>query len=97
MASIYPNQEWTVPPLGELYRTDREEWDDSSTYLHEKTLSSALQVMEKAFPVLVRKAIKLVADSEASYWQHHDPVFFKICSSDELDCTLNRIESEAGC
>jgi hypothetical protein len=97
MASIYPNQEWTVPPLGELYRTDREEWDDSSTYLHEKTLSSALQVMEKAFPVLVRKAIKLVADSEASYWQHHDPVFFKICSSDELDCTLNRIESEACC
>ena len=63
---------------------------------HDLKSKSGLR-LEKAFPVLVRKAIKLVADSEASYWQHHDPVFFKICSSDELDCTLNRIESEACC
>ena len=95
MASVYLNQEWTVAPLGELYRKDREEWDDGSTYLHEKTLSSALEVMQRALPALVRKAIELVTYSEASYWQHQDPVFFKICSSGELDGTLNRLEHEA--
>ena len=95
MASVYLEQEWTVEPLDKLYARDREEWKDRYCYLHEKTLDYALQKIEKLFPALVRKAIDLVTDVQASYWQKKDPIFFDLCRGDELDWTLKRIENEA--
>ncbi len=95
MASLYLEQEWTVEPLDKLYARDHEEWKDDC-YLHEKTLDRALQEIEKHFPALVRKAIDLVADIQASYWFEKDPFFFNLCFSGELDWKLKRIENEAG-
>ena len=96
MASLYLEKEWTVEPLDKLYTRDHEEWKDDDCYLHEKTLDCALQEIEKLFPALVRKAIALVADIQASYWLLKDPIFFNLCCSGELDWILKRIENEAG-
>lgn len=96
MASLYLEQEWSVEPLAKLYKSDRAEWKDDDCYLHEKTLDRVLQEIEKHFPALVRKAIDLVADIQASYWLLKDPIFFNLCCSGELDWILKRIENEAG-
>jgi hypothetical protein len=84
MTSLYLNNEWTVPLLDELYRRDQKEWKDDYVYLHEKTLDYALQKIEKLFPALVRRALALVSEKQASYWQDKDPVFFDLCSDGEL-------------
>ena len=94
MASLYLEQEWNVEPLSELYARDREEWKDRYCYLHEKTLDYALQKIEKLFPALVRRAMDLITDVQASYWQQKDPIFFDLCYG-ELAWTLKRIENEA--
>ena len=95
MASLYLDNEWLVEPLSELYENDRKEWKDDYTHLHEKTLDYALQKIEKLFPALVHKAIALVGEEQASYWQAQDSVFFDLCSNGELSWTLKRLEEEA--
>ncbi len=96
MASLYLNHKWPMEPLPELYKMDRDEWNNDYTYLHEKTLDYVLQRIEGLFPVLVRKALVLVSETQASYWRDKDPVFFSLCSSGELEWTLKQIEAEAG-
>jgi hypothetical protein len=96
MASLYLENEWTIEPLSELYKKDWDQWKDPSTYLHEKTLDYGLQKIEALFPTLVRKALKLVSEAQASYWLRKDPIFFSLCSSGELIWTLKRLKDEAG-
>ena len=96
LAAIYLDQEWTVESLEDLYKRDYEEWKDNFTYLHEKTLDSALQGIEKLFPALVRQAIELVTDIQSSYWQHNDPMFFNLCGSGELKWILKGLDNEVG-
>jgi hypothetical protein len=96
MASLYLENDWAVEPLSELYKRDREEWKDDFTYLHEKTLDYALQKIGKVFPALLRKALALVNEKQASYWQDRDRVFFNLCTDGELTWTLDRLENELG-
>jgi hypothetical protein len=96
MASLYLEHEWTVESLSDLYAKDRDEWKDENYYLHERTLDYALQKIEMLFPALVRKALALVSETQASYWRDKDPVFFSLCSSGELIWTLKQLENEAG-
>lgn len=94
ISAIYLENEWGVESLSELYKRDREEWKDRDVYLHEKTLDYALQKIEKVFPRLARKALKLVTDSQSTYWSHKDPVFYNLCYSGEFELSLKRIEEE---
>ena len=94
MASIYLNRDWNVPTLDELDKIDYEEWKDSSTDLHERTLSIALHKIEQLFPDLVRNAIDVVKNTQAHYWHQKDQVFFRICASGELDERLKILENE---
>ena len=96
MASLYLEDEWTVESLAELYRKDRTEWKDDTDYLHERTLDYALQKIDKFFPSLVRKALALVGEVQASYWFDKDPILFSLCSSGELEWSLKRFEEESG-
>jgi hypothetical protein len=96
IASHYLEHQWTVVSLSDLYAKDRDEWKEEDIYLHEKTLDYALQKIEMLFPALVRKALALVSETQASYWRNKDPVFFRLCSSGELTWTLRQLENKAG-
>ena len=96
MASIYLDRDWPVDSLSELYRKDYKEWKDDYTLLHERTLDGTLQVLEKLFPDLARKAIELVTVIQSSYWEDKDPIFFRLCGTGELEWILKRIEHEVG-
>ena len=93
MAALYFDKEWKLDSLHELYKKDRAEWKDDTVLLHEQSLDYALQEIEKIFPSLANKAVKLVTETQAAYWQHKDPVFFSLCSG--LEWTLKRLEQEA--
>jgi len=95
MAALYLRHEWPVESLSDLYAKDRNEWNDKSVYLHEETLDYALQKIASLLPALVREALVVVSETEASYWAYKDPVFFSLCSSGELTWTLKRLEQEA--
>lgn len=97
MASLCLGKKWELESLNDLYKKDRDEWKDDYVYLHEQTLDYALQNIEKVFPDLVRNALRLVSEKQASYWRAKSPVFFNLCSSGELDWLLRRVEGESGC
>lgn len=96
MASLYLMQKWPLEGLTELYRMDRREWKGDWVLLHEKTLDYALQKLEVPFPKLLRKALKLVSETEAGYWQAKDPVFHRLCSNGELTMRLKHLEETIG-
>ena len=81
MAALYLDREWPMETLPELYRKDRETWQDDFVWLHEQTLDYALRKLETIFPVLVGKAIDLIARDQSVYWRWKDPVLHSICSS----------------
>lgn len=95
-AAVYLEKEWNIESLKDLYIKDRDEWKDPYVYLHERTLGYALEKIEKLFPRLVRKALRLVTRSQSTYWLHNDPVFYNLCSSGEIEWSLKRIEEELG-
>lgn len=95
-AAIYLEKEWKVESLSALYTRDRENWKDDFAYLHEETLDYALQKIEKIFPRLIRKALKLVTDTQFSYWVNHDPVFFNLCNRGDLLSRISQFEKRAG-
>lgn len=94
-ASRYLGQVWDVPTLEDLYSADQEEWRDHDVQLHEKTLASALQVIQAHFPTLVRKTIDLVTVQQASYWRIANRPFFDLCSDDHLEWTLKDFEHDS--
>ncbi len=96
MASLYLDKDWKIESLGELYDRDREQWKDASVYLHEGILDYLLRKLEVVFPQLARKALKLVSDTQAAYWRNRDPVFYRLCSSGELEWSIKYLEQQIG-
>jgi hypothetical protein len=94
MAVLYFDREWPVESLGALYKKDRQDFGDKFVYLHDGTLDYALRQIKDLFPAIVRKALKLVTETPASYWLHKDPVFFNLCNDGELTWALERPERE---
>jgi len=92
MASLYLDREWKVDSLKSLYLRDQKEWDDPYVLLHERTLDCVLRQLEAVFPKLVRKALKLISETQAAYWKSRDPIFFRLCSSGELEWSIKNIE-----
>lgn len=86
---------WTLESLADAYRRDRARWKSDYCYLHEETLDSLLQELQKLFPSLVRKAIELITRTQSQYWFAQDPVLFTICASGEIDQLLLRFEQQA--
>lgn len=52
--------------------------------------------IEKLLPALVWKALKLVTETQRSYWRRKNPIFFSLCGNGELVWTLKRIEHDSG-
>jgi hypothetical protein len=96
MASLYFDHEWSAETLDQLYEKDRSEFASDLVELHEQTLDYALQKLEKLFPVLVRKAIALIAKKERHYWNDRDPTLVRLCGSGELEGIIQNSEREAG-
>lgn len=92
MASLYLCNEWKIKSLGDLYVQDQEQWKDDFVYLHEGTLDNVLQSLESIFPILVRKAVKLISDTQGSYWRSRDLVFYSLCSNGDLEWSLKALE-----
>ena len=92
--STYLNYHSQVEPLAEVYRRDRERWQDPYTHLHEETLASVLKQIGEGFPALVRRAVELVASSQKSYWEQRDPVLYTVCTSSEMKWVLKKIEND---
>lgn len=78
--------------MRELYSMDRKEWKDDYVWPHEKTLDYALQKLHVIFPHVVRQALTLVTETQASYWRARDPVFFSLCQSGENLWPLQKLE-----
>jgi hypothetical protein len=95
-ASLYLEHEWTIEPLLELYKRDREEWKSEYAFLHEKTMDYILRKLQIIFPRLVRKALKLVSETQANYWRHKDFVFYHLCSSGIVEQSINLFEQKCG-
>jgi hypothetical protein len=95
-ASRYLENDWPVEPLRELYRRDREQWSDDFALLHEATLDHVLRKLQIIFPTLVRKALKLVSETQAHYWKEKDPVFYSLCRSGDVETSLVRFEQQCG-
>ncbi|MCC0809464.1 DUF4365 domain-containing protein [Methylobacterium sp. W2] len=91
-ASIYLNQEFKIDSLADLYKMDDAEWKDQYVWLHEKKLDHSLRQLERVFPKLVRQALTLVTERQASYWRARDPVFATLCQSDEILWPLRKME-----
>lgn len=53
-----------------------------------------MQKLEVLFPVLVRKALKLISETQAGYWKAADRVFFPLCSNGEMNMRLKQFEDE---
>lgn len=94
MAASYLHIDWEIESLGELYRRDREQFQDRYVRLHEHTLSYALGKIEAIFPRIIREAIELIAGAESDYWRAHQPLLHEMCSSNELEWTVRRIEED---
>jgi len=54
MAAEYLGTEWTVDGLAELYKRDRQQFQDEYCILHEATLDRALVQIEAIFSALLR-------------------------------------------
>lgn len=96
MASLYLDREWKIDSLKSLYLRDREEWNDPYILLHERTLDCVLRQLEAIFPQLVRKALKLISETQASYWKSRDAMFFRLCSNGELEWSIKHLEQKIG-
>src|SRR5262249_4813998 len=81
MTSLYLNEKWELESLGELYKKDKTEWKNENVWLHEGTLDYALTKIDKLFPSLVGKLIKLVTETQHDYWLRKDPAFLHLCSN----------------
>jgi len=92
--SLYLDKEWKIESLEELYDRDQEHWKNSQVYLHEGTLDYVLRKLEAALPHCTKKALKLVSDTQAAYWQSCDPVFYTLCSNGELEWPISLLEQE---
>lgn len=96
MASLYLEWEWPLESLEGLYAKDRAEWKDEFVYLHEKTLDYVLQKIQELFPSLVRKALTLVTETQATYWLDTDPIFFSLCNNyTAVTWALERLEQHS--
>ncbi len=95
-ASLLLEDGWQIEPLQEFYRRDLAQWKDEYCLLHEATLDELLKKLQQIFPTLVRKALKLVSQTEAAYWLQRDPVFFKLCVNGELEARLVQVEQQYG-
>ncbi len=91
LASLYLSIEWPIESLDNLYEMDEKNWKDSFDNLHEHTLDYALQKIEKVFPKIIKRALKIVCEIELDYWLHRDIVFFNLCSNFNFDCVLNKL------
>lgn len=92
MASWYLNKEWKVESLRDLYLRDKEQWKDDWCFLHESTLDYVLRTLEELLPLLARKALTLVTETQASYWRSRDPVFYRLCISGEIESSIKQLE-----
>jgi hypothetical protein len=77
--------------LESLYRRDKNQWKEDYIYLHESTLDYICQKLQKLFPALVRRALKMV-DDQMGYWLTTHPIFYSLCTSGEIDYALKAIE-----
>jgi hypothetical protein len=75
---------------------DSENEADAEIVLHEVTLDRVLRQLQAIFPRLVRKALKLVSETQANYWMQEDPVFFSLCCSGDVETSLRRFEQQCG-
>ncbi|WP_169543598.1 DUF4365 domain-containing protein [Sneathiella aquimaris] len=94
MASLCLGENWPLESLENLYKKDKKQWKAPYIDLHEMTLDTALQEIEKLFPTLVEKAIRLVTATQSAYWFRKDPIFHRLCSSGDLDFTLRQIRAD---
>lgn len=92
--SIFLDPKSKVKPLSALYKKDRAEWKDDYVLLHEQTLDAALQELELDLPKVVRAALKLVTETQASYWRARDPVFVSLCWNAGIDWRLKELEKK---
>jgi hypothetical protein len=90
--SLFLHPGWELESLDTLYRLDREKWKDDCVWLHEETLVYARQKLEPIFSRVVRQALTLVTETQASYWHARDPVFFSLCQSGEIHSLLRELE-----
>jgi hypothetical protein len=81
--------------LESLYRKDRKNWKEDYVYLHEDTLDYIGRKLQKIFPTLVRRALKLIED-QSGYWLHTNPIFYSLCTSGETEHALDAIERRFG-
>lgn len=96
MASLYLEKAWEIEPLKDFYIKDRDQWKDDFVLLHEGTLDYVLRKLESTFVRLVRRAVTLVAKEQGDYWRWRDPVFYRLCSSGELEWTIKHVEHQLG-
>lgn len=96
MAAVVLGLEWPIESLANAYKRDRVRWKDEYCYLHEETLDGLLRELQQIFPELIRKAIKLITDTQRTYWLKRDPVLFMICASGVVEQLLQRWEQQAG-
>jgi hypothetical protein len=57
IAAVYLNVDWKVDSLSDLYKRDREQFQDDWVWLHEQTLNSAPVQIGASFPDLLRAAV----------------------------------------
>lgn len=94
MAAAYLGVEWTVDSLSDLYKRDREQFQDEWAWLHELTLDRALVQIEANFPALLRAAVDLIENVEGAYWRSHHPVLHALCGGNALGWLIRRMEDD---
>ncbi len=96
MAAVYLNVDWKVDSLSDLYKRDREQFQDDWVWLHEQTLDNALVQIEASFPALLRAAVDLIENVEGAYWRSHHPVLHALCGGNALGWLIKRMEDNLG-
>jgi Domain of unknown function (DUF4365) len=81
MASIYLDNRW-----------DRQQWKSDFALLHEQTLDYILSKLEPVFLNLIQRVRALVTKVQADYWRSRDPILFRLCSSEDIQWSIKRIE-----
>ncbi|TAU52533.1 DUF4365 domain-containing protein [Rhizobium leguminosarum] len=94
MAAAYLGVEWNVDSLRDLYKRDREQFQDEWVWLHELTLDRALAQIEASFPTLLRAAVDLIENVEGTYWRWHHPVLHALCGGNALGWLIKRMEDD---
>lgn len=94
MAAAYLGVDWKVDSLSDLYKRDREQFQDEWVWLHEQTLDRALVQIEASFPALLRAAVDLIENVEGAYWRSHHPVLHALCGGNALGWLINRMEDD---